>query len=165
MTIAEVRLLLQQLELQVTVIRERIDASIGSQALLAQANIEHETDFRIELVVPTTTASFGHEQPLRLESSGQGTLPRDARLVDLVTRGFASRDELMMLNPEEHAAMPVTQHRNLERTTRLANAPRHRWRIIDGRQPKTLTARELARLGSLSLRWTEERTMLGFEPA
>ena len=37
--------------------------------------------------------------------------------------------------------------------------------IIDGGQPKKLTARELARLGSLPLSWTQQRAMLGFEPA
>ncbi|MEO6388898.1 MAG: hypothetical protein ABIT16_01130 [Croceibacterium sp.] len=62
--------------------------------------------------------------------------------------------------------MPLTQHRHLERTARLAYfAPDIVRAIIDGRQPKKLTARELARLGSLPLSWTEQRAMLGFEPA
>lgn len=166
MTVAEVRLLLNKLDLCVTVSRGRIEASIGSQALLGQADIERESDARIELIVPTTIASFGHEQRLRLDPPGQVTRPRDARLVDLVARGFASRDQLLALAPEELAAMPVTQHRHLERITRLAYlAPDIVRAIIDGRQPKTLSARELARLGSLPLSWTEQRAMLGFAPA
>lgn len=44
MTIAEVRMLLNKLDLQVTVSRACIDASIASQALLAQADIDREAD-------------------------------------------------------------------------------------------------------------------------
>ena len=159
-------MLLDALDLQVTVSRERIDASIASRALLAQADILHETDARIGLIVPTTIASFGHEQRLRLDPPAKGMQPRDARLIDLIARGFASRDQLLTLTPDELSAMPVTQHRHLERTARLAYlAPDIVRAIIDGGQPKKLTARELARLGSLPLSWTEQRAMLGFEPA
>lgn len=164
MTIAEARLLLSQLKLQVEVSRERLCASISSQALLALAEIEVETDTRVELVVPTTTASFGHEQRLRLDPP-EGAAPRDARLVELVARGFASRDQLLALAADDLAGMPVTQHRHLERTARLAYlAPDIVRAIMDGRQPMSLRARDLARLGSLSLSWADQRAMLGFAP-
>lgn len=166
MSVAEARLLLTKLSFEVTVSREIIEASISSQALLEHAEIGCQTDARLSLSVRTTTTAYGHEQRLRLDPPAQGTTPRDARLVELVARAFASRDELLALAPDEVAAMPVTQHRHLERTARLAYlAPDIVRAIIDGRQPKKLTARELARLGSLPLSWTEQRVMLGFEPA
>ena len=59
--------------------------------------------------------------------------------------------------------MPATQYRHLERTARLAYlAPDIVRAIVDGRQPKSLSARTLARLGSLPLSWSEQREMLGF---
>jgi site-specific DNA recombinase len=166
MTIAEFRQVLSELDLQVRTSRDRLDATIGSQALLANAEIEFETDVRIELHVPTTTASFGHEQRLRLEPSSQSATPRDARLVELVARAFVSRDQLLGLTDDELKAMPITQHRHLERTARLAYlAPDIVRAIVDGRHPKSLTARDLARLGSLPLSWSEQQAVLGFTPA
>jgi DNA invertase Pin-like site-specific DNA recombinase len=163
MTIAEVKLLLDQLRLRVLVSRDRLEASISSQALLYVAGIECEEDRRIELAVSTTTASFGHEQRLRLEPPNQRATPRDARLVELVARSFAARDQLLDLTSAEVAAMPVTQYRHLERTARLAYlAPDIVRAIVDGCQPKSLNARTLARLGSLPLSWSEQRNMLGF---
>lgn len=163
MTIAEVRLLLSQLDLQVVVSRDSLEATIGSKFLLAHAEIETDVDSRIMLTVPTTTGSFGHEQRLRLDPPGKGATPRDARLVELVARGFASRDQLLAMPADELAAMPFTQHRHLERTARLAYlAPDIVRAIINGRQPKTLTARTLARLGSLPMEWAEQRAVLGF---
>jgi hypothetical protein len=70
------------------------------------------------------------------------------------------------LADDELKVMPITQHRHLERTARLAYpAPDIVRAIVDGRHPKSLTARDLARLGSLPLSWSEQRTMLGFTPA
>jgi hypothetical protein len=165
MSVAECRQLLSELHLQVRTSRERLDATISSQALLTNAEIEFDTDARIELVVPTTTASFGHEQRLRLDPTSHSSAPRDVRLLELVARAFASRDQLLALTDDELKAMAITQHRHLERTARLAYlAPDIVRAIIDGRHPKTLTARELARLGSLPVSWSEQRAMLGFEP-
>ena len=113
--------------------------------------------------MPTSTASFGHEQRLRLDPPSQSSTPRDARLLELVGRGFASRDQLLALTPEAVKAMPLTKLRHIERTARLAYlAPDIVRSIIDGRQPKSLNARTLARLGSLPLSWSEQREMLGF---
>ena len=166
MSVAECRLLLTKLSFEVTVSRDNIEASISSLALLEHAEIECQTDSRLSLSVRTTTAAYGHEQRLRLDPPAQGATPRDARLVELVARAFASRDELIALTPDELEAMPVTQRRHLERTARLAYlAPDIVRATIDGRQPKSLTARELARLSSLPLSWAEQRAKLGFEPA
>ena len=113
--------------------------------------------------MPTTIAWFGHEQRLRLDPPAHSSTRRDARLVELVARGFATRDQLLELTQDEVDAMAKTLYRHLERTARLAYlAPDIIRAIIDGRQPKSLNARTLARLGSLPLSWSEQREMLGF---
>ncbi|HVR90568.1 MAG TPA: recombinase family protein [Novosphingobium sp.] len=166
MTIAEVRLLLAQLKFEVVVSRHEVVATVSSQALLGLAEIEIADDVRVPLKVPTTNASFGHEQRLRLDSPAQSATPRDLRLVELIARGFASRDQLLAMGDDDVSAMQNTQYRHLERTARLAYlAPDIVRAILDGRQPKSLSARVLARLGSLPLSWSEQRSMLGFERA
>nr|WP_166180995.1 recombinase family protein [Altererythrobacter segetis] len=166
MTISEVRNLFSQLRLEAVVSRHEVAATISSQALLALADLEHHADARVSLAVPTIAATFGHEQRLRLDAPTSGAMPRDARLVELVARGFASRDQLLAMDGQELAAMRLTQYRHLERTARLAYlAPDIIRAILDGRQPKSLSARMLARLGSLPMSWSEQRVMLGFEGA
>ena len=142
---------------------DRLEASISSQALLGLAEMESEDDTRLELEVPTMIASFGHEQRLRLDPPGHSSTPRDARLVELVAQGFATRHQLIELTQDEVGETAKTEYRHLERTARLAYlAPDIVRAIIDGRQPKLLDARTLARLGSLPLSWSEQRAMLGF---
>ena len=145
---------------------DRLEASISSQALLGIAEVESVDDSRIELEVQTTIASFGHEQRLRLDPPAGSSTPRDARLVELVARGFATRDQLIQLTQDEVGAMAKTEYRHLERTARLAYlAPDIVRAIMEGRQPRSLNARTLARLGSLPLSWSEQRAMLGFAAA
>ena len=116
--------------------------------------------------MPTTIASFGHEQRLRLDPPTHSSTPRDARLVELVARGFATRDQLLELSQRDVEEMGKTQYRHVERTARLAYlAPDIVRAIVDGRQPRSLNARTLARLGSLPLSWSEQRAMLGFAAA
>lgn len=165
MNVAEARELLQTIGLTAKVGRDRVHASIASKELLALADVELDTDERIALHVPTTTISFGHEQRLRLEPATVSSTPRDARLIELLSRGFATRDRLAEMTAEDVSALPTTQYRHLERTARLAYlAPDIVRSIIEGRNPKALNARTLARLGSLPLCWSEQRTLLGFPP-
>jgi len=37
--------------------------------------------------------------------------------------------------------------------------------ILDGAQTKTLSARELSRMANLPISWSEQRALLGFQPA
>jgi len=98
-----------------------------------------------------------------LDDPTHGPTPRDARLIELVARGFTARDQLLSIDKDELGAIPKTQYRNIERTARLAClAPDIVRAIVDGRQPKSLNAHTLARLGSLPLCWSQQRAMLGF---
>lgn len=166
MTIAEARQVLAMLKLEVTVSRSTVAASICPEAVLARAAIQSEVHGRIPLEVPTTIASFGHEQRLRLDAPTTSPTSRDARLLELIARGFAYRDQLQAMTESEIAALPTTRYRHLERTARLAYlAPDIIRAVLDGRQPKLLNARKLVRLSSLPLSWSEQRAMLGFAAA
>jgi len=163
MSTAEVRDLLKRLTLTVRVAREHATASIGANALLALVEIQSDSDQRVTLSLPTTTTFYGHEQRLRLDPPASQAAARNARLVELIARGFAARDHLLAMNPDQVTAMPTTQYRHLERIARLAYlAPDIVRGVMDGRQPRSLNARTLARLGSLPLDWAEQRTKLGF---
>lgn len=57
----------------------------------------------------------------------------------------------------------VTRQRHLERIARLAYlAPDIIRAILDGRQPRHLTARSLSRIHGLPNSWVEQRAVLGF---
>lgn len=163
MSIAEVRQLLQCLELTAIVARDQAEATISAKALLALAEIEGDSGMRLALSVATTTTSYGHEQRLRLDPPSSPTTAKDARLAELVARGFAARDQLLAMDPADVSVMPTTQYRHLERIARLAYlAPDIIRAVMEGRQPRSLNARTLARLGSLPLSWIEQRATLEF---
>ena len=83
--------------------------------------------------------------------------------MQLIARAFAARDELLAIPQDKVATIPATRLRHIERTARLAYlAPDIVRAVLDGRQPRQVTARRLVRLGSLPLAWGEQRRMLGF---
>ena len=91
---------------------------------------------------------------------------RDERLIGLIVRAFANRDQLAALSETDVAVMPETALRHLERTARLSYlAPTIITSILDGTQPRALTARTLLRLAALPIAWADQRRMLGFSPA
>jgi hypothetical protein len=121
---------------------------------------------RIEIAVATSQAAYGHEPRLRLDPPAGATTPRDERLVELITRAFASRDRLLAMSEQDAAASPPVTLRHLERTARLSYLdPAIVGSILDGIQPHSLSARVLVRMAALPLSWTEQRIALGFAPA
>ena len=72
----------------------------------------------------------------------------------------------MALTAEEHAALPTTAYRHLERIARLAYLdPAIVRAILVGTQPRHLSARTLWRMASLPLLWAEQRAVLRFSAA
>ncbi len=67
------------------------------------------------------------------------------------------------MTPEKISTTPPAQLRHIERTARLSYlAPDIIRAILDGRQPRQVTARTLSRIGALPLSWAKQRKMLGF---
>ncbi len=162
MAIAELRKLLLQAELRVSVSRDAISAQIKLAALAAWVGVELDEHRIINLPIAASQATWGHEPRLRLDPPSR-TPTKDANLVQLIARGFAARDQLLAMTHSNVAAMPATQLRHLERIARLAYlAPDIVKAILDGLQPRQVTARFLSRLGALPLAWSDQRRMLGF---
>ena len=80
-----------------------------------------------------------------------------------IASGFAARDQLLAMTDDNLASTSSTRVRQLVRYARLAYlAPDIIRSIMDGRQPRHLTARYLVRCPDLPLGWAEQRRMLGF---
>ena len=163
MSTAELRQLLQQLTLQVKVTSNGASAQLSTSLLLGHVGYDVQTEQVFALTISASTSSWGHEPRLRLDPRAGTSAAADANLIQLVARAIAARDELLFMTAEQAQAAPTTQLRHTERTARLAYlAPDIIRAILDGNQPRTVTARRLARLGSLPLSWSDQRTLLGF---
>jgi len=155
-------MILQQLELRVVVTSAGVTASFDPVALLAQADVTSDSAGRIELIIATGSISHGHEPRLRLDPPTGVTTPRDEHLVELILRSFAVRDQLLAMTADDIAAMRSTALRHLERVARLSYlAPDIVTAILDGTQPRKLSARTLSRMAALPLSWTAQRRVLG----
>jgi len=161
-SLADARMILQQLELRVVVTSAGVTASFDPVALLAQADVTSDSAGRIELIIATGSISHGHEPRLRLDPPTGVTTPRDEHLVELILRSFAVRDQLLAMTADDIAAMRSTALRHLERVARLSYlAPDIVTAILDGTQPRKLSARTLSRMAALPLSWTAQRRVLG----
>ena len=165
-SLIKAQLILQRLDLRVEVSDEGIKVSFDVGSLLVGAPQGQTAAPRIELAVATSAATYGHEPQLRLDPPAGATTPRDERLVELMSRAFASRDRLLAMTNDEAQAMPPVSLRHLERAARLSYlAPAIIHAVLEGTQPRSLSARTLSRMGALPISWAEQRTALAFAPA
>ena len=120
-------------------------------------------DVPIICSIATTMAGWGQESRLRLDPPAGVVTPKDTTLIQLIARGFAARDELLAMDDEAARNLPDMRKRHLERIARLAYlAPDIISAILNGRQPRNITTRSMARINSLPNSWTAQRAMLGF---
>jgi hypothetical protein len=162
MAIAELRKLLQQAQLRVTVSSDAVKAEFDLAPLAAWVGVGLEESVVIALSIAASQTTWGHEPRLRLDPPA-GAPANDPNLVQLIARGFGAREQLLAMTEDDARAMPTTQLRHLERIARLAYlAPDIIKTILDGRQPRQVTARVLSRLGALPLARSDQRKMLGF---
>ena len=77
----------------------------------------------------------------------------------LLARAALARDKLFVSGADDG----LTADRELRRLARFAFlAPDIVATILEGRQPDSLAARQLARMPELPLDWSEQRRILGF---
>lgn len=163
-SVPELRAILQSLDLSIRVDPVGITASICGSALLRGAGIDTDIE-RIELVIPAHQASFGHESRLRLDPQSSVPNPADQRLVEVIARSFAAREQLFAMSEDDLPATPVTQLRHLQRVVRLSYLdPAIVRSVLSGTQPKHLTARNLWRQEKLPILWAEQRQAMGIAP-
>jgi site-specific DNA recombinase len=160
-SVPELRATLQSLDCAVRVDPISIKASFSSSALLQVAGIEHVHGERVEFAIPAHQASFGHEARLRLDPQSGAPNPADQRLIEVIARGFAARNELLEMDEDDVATLPITQLRHLQRVARLSYLdPTVVRSILGGAQPGHLSARSLWRQDTLPIIWTEQRQVL-----
>ncbi len=159
---ADVRTRLLAIDLQVIVHADRIEASCSRKRLLALFDPALEilkARSRVSFDVPASLQRRGHEVKLRLEPTGDVSAPRDPKLVNLIVRAHAAREQLSGAD----FALPSQARRELARVARASYlAPDIVTAIFEGRQPPSLGARKLERIGNLPICWKEQRLMLGF---
>ena len=154
------RPLLLSLDLRIDVHPERIAASYCKQGLLKAIGLQATwsfTSLRLEFDVPTSVQRRGHELRLRINPPDQARA-RDPKLVGLIIRAYAARDQLEAMEPDA----PRDLRRELSRVARASYlAPDIVTAIFEGRQPPTLRSRKVER-GELPLCWKAQRQLLGF---
>ncbi|MDN3644618.1 recombinase family protein [Pontixanthobacter aestiaquae] len=164
--IAEARTLLEQLALQVSVTSKGASASFELAVLGSMAGLTDIPEKRISITIPTSQSNYGHEPRLRLEPAESGSISRDERLVELVARAFAAREQLLGLDQHQLDALPVTKLRHLQRTARVSYLdPAIIRAILGGTQPSRLSARSIWRMSDLPLDWAGQRQALGVNAA
>lgn len=158
--ISTVRPMLLALDLQIVVENDRIIASFCKARFLKL--IDPQADWnsvssRMTIQVPASLQRCGQEHKLRLDPS-TGQSDRDPKLVALVVRAHAAREQLVVLD----MTAPRDLRRELARVARISYlAPDIVAAIVEGRQPAGLRSRKLER-GELPLCWKAQREMLGF---
>lgn len=162
MSVAAVRIVLQDAGLEVVLSHKGVAARISAARLLHRLGFDGGDDQPLALAIPTAPIFRGHEPRLRLQPSADRPA-NDPGLVQVISSGFAAREQLLAMTADDVTATPKTRLRHLARYARLSYlAPDIIRAILDGRQPRHLTARYLSRSIILPLCWTEQRRLLGF---
>lgn len=160
-TVPQLRAILQSLDFTIVAAPGGVSASFRSMGLLNRSGIASSDAVRISLTIATHQASFGHEPRLRLDPQPGVPNPRDQRLLEVIARSFAARDQLFAMSEEEVATIPVSQLRHLQRIARLSYLePAIVRAVLEGQQPRHLSARNLWRQSTLPIIWGEQRQVL-----
>lgn len=141
---------------------------LSARVSVKQESIEIEftppdQDQSVSLSIKTKLVSKGRELKLAIAADrGPAKRDPDPVLLRLIAHAYAAQDQMVRGIPSP--MLSDYSKRHLQQLTRLSYlAPDIISSIIDGTQPVDLTARKILRIGSLPLRWTEQRTMLGFK--
>jgi site-specific DNA recombinase len=150
------------IDLQVTVFPDRIEASFCPKRfgkLIAPAIETSPKLLRQRFDVPASLQRRGVELKLRLDPVGDNPSDRNENLLNLIVRSFAAREQLEGAN----YSAPSQMRRELARVARISFlAPDIILSIFEGRQPGSLRARKLERIGELPICWKAQRSLLGF---
>ena len=118
------------------------------------------------LSVPARLRRSGREIKMLIEGDPFATAKPDARLIKLLIRAYRFNATLVGSAGAPFAALAKQEGVSPSYFTRLVRlsylAPDITQAILDGRQPRDLTADKLLAHSRLPLTWHEQRTVLGF---
>lgn len=122
-----------------------------------------------DLVVPIQLKRRGVEAKLVMKAAGDQSSPPDAKLVTLLADALRWIDDIAQGRALSLRGLARQNNRDageISRTLPLAFlAPDIVEAVLKGRQPASLTPRQLKRIGDLPRRWDDQRRCLGFRPA
>lgn len=148
---------------------DTVEFSIDLTAVLPSSIPDNSEKQSITLSTPASIFRNGKQTRLAIPpSSGDHVRHKDTPLIKLVAKAWAARCAIEGSNndPKDVAAEEGYEADYFARLVRLGYlAPDIVSAIIDGKQPANLTRQKLARIGSLPIRWDEQRALLGFIPA
>jgi site-specific DNA recombinase len=154
---------LSRLALKTTVNEDEIKGSFEPSAALGVQTDDDTNSANAEFRIALDRQNYGHEPRLRLQPSEPDRVVKDDRLVELLGRAFAARDELLEMDEDAAQSTKTTRLRHLQRLARLSYLdPTIIRSILNGTQPMNLSARSLWRMGQLPIRFADQREALGF---
>lgn len=125
-------------------------------------------DHTVTVSIPASIVRNGKQTRLAVPPSSRDAVQRkDTPLIRLVAKAWAARCAIegSSNDPKQVAADEGHEADYFARLIRLGYlAPDIVSAIIEGKQPASLTRQKLARIGSLPIRWDEQRAILGFTP-
>lgn len=151
--------MLHDLRFAATATYTDITATIDEAALLAillrEPMPDDDEQRRVDLPLPIEHRQRGKQMKLVLSAAAPPAAEPDERLVQLIVKAHAAKQKLF--------DGTGTGDRHLNRLAKLAwLAPDITTAILEGRQPRSLSSRTLAKMGQLPLDWVEQRRVLGF---
>ncbi|MBV7258981.1 recombinase family protein [Erythrobacter crassostreae] len=154
---------LNRLALRVVVNENEINGSFEPATALELNDSEVTASFEAKFRIRLDRQNYGHEARMRLQPSEPNRAVRNNRLVELLGRAFAARDELQEMDEEAVQSSKTTKLRHLQRLARLSYLdPTIIRSILKGTQPKNLSARSLWRMGDMPIHFADQRAALGF---
>lgn len=159
---SELRSFLLAIDVQVRIREAAIGISIARRKLLAILGSpgDEEDEARITLQVPARLMRCGLEMRMVIDASDPAAPAMvDPALVKLIVRAEQAHRTLV----DGGSSIARLERNELARYARLYTlAPDIVSAIVEGRQPRSLSARKLLRTPELPMDWREQRTVLGF---
>ena len=158
------RCLVEDLDLQMTVDGDKLQADVALGKLATRLGIEATgaVETRHSLDIAARPRRRGREIRLVVDGNDEQQTQRDGRLIMLLLKAQAARQQLMAVSDSSKSAASYSD-KHLARLARLAYlAPDIVGAILDGKQPRTLTARQLLRAAQVPRAWADQRRMFGF---
>ena len=158
------RRLVDEFDLHVTIAGDKIHADIALAQLAMRLGIQAIglLEARHSLEISARPRRRGREIRLVVGGSDEKPMQRDGRLIMLLLKAQAARQQLLTASASEKSAS-LYSDKHVVRLARLAYlAPDIVAAILDGKQPRALTARQLLRAAEVPLAWPDQRRMFGF---
>lgn len=154
---------LTEIALRVSVSEHQITGSFEAGTAIGLADDGETASTQAAFDIALDRQFYGHEPRLRLQPSEPNRVVRDDRLVELLGRAFAAREELLVMDDDGLRATRTTRLRHLQRLARLSYLDPSIIRcILGGTHPKDMSSRSLWRMADLPIRYGDQRNALGF---